>query len=310
MDQQRELERQRVAVGTLINLLKEYNDIVERKVVDKSNQHLEFLLAGKNTEIIAQRDLIWDIDRYSSLSLTCDPDYFLEALASNIKGSVISFQTWVRKTENKEKARIISYLNYLKNDYENNASLISEQETIFRNILDTETLLKVRSMKLFSCLNEERPTPLFLSLARSSNKGTNLSGILKDDGSPFLSEGERIEGVVSYFERIYKKDVNACDYNNCIEKFLGEEILNSPVVSNSNLTPVERNELDCPLTIDELDESLEKCNIRSAPGIDGLSNAFIKKYWQYFRVPLFNYANDCFLNPTLPGVPGNLFCLG
>jgi hypothetical protein len=53
-----------------------------------------------------------------------------------------------------------------------------------RNILDTETLLKVRSMKLFSCLNEERPTPLFLSLARSSNKGTNLSGILNDDGSP------------------------------------------------------------------------------------------------------------------------------
>ncbi len=114
VEQQRELARQRVAVGTLINLLKEYNDIVERKVVDKYNQHLEFLLAGKNTEIIAQRDLIWDIDRYSSLALTCDHDYFLEVLASNIKGSVISFQTWVRKTENKEKARIISYLNYLK----------------------------------------------------------------------------------------------------------------------------------------------------------------------------------------------------
>ncbi len=30
VDQQRELARQRVAVGTLINLLKEYNDIVER----------------------------------------------------------------------------------------------------------------------------------------------------------------------------------------------------------------------------------------------------------------------------------------
>jgi hypothetical protein len=56
----------------------------------------------------------------------------------------------------------------------------------------------------------------------------------------------------------------------------------------------ERNLLDAPLTIEELDASLEKCNIRSAPGIDGMSNAFIKKYWQYFRIPLFNYANACF----------------
>ncbi len=70
-------------------------------------------------------------------------------------------------------------------------------------------------------------------------------------------------------------------------------------MNNSKLTLVERNELDCPLTIDELDVSLEKCNIRSAPGIDGLSNAFIKKYWQYFSVPLFNYANDCFLKKRL-----------
>jgi hypothetical protein len=45
------------------------------------------------------------------LTLTWNHDYFLEALASNIKGSVISFQTWVRKTENKEKARIIANLN-------------------------------------------------------------------------------------------------------------------------------------------------------------------------------------------------------
>jgi hypothetical protein len=70
VDPQRELARQRVAVGTLINLLKEHNDLVERKTEDRDNQHLDFLLAGKNTEIVAQLELIWDIDRYSSLTLT------------------------------------------------------------------------------------------------------------------------------------------------------------------------------------------------------------------------------------------------
>jgi hypothetical protein len=94
-DPQRQLVRQRVAVGTLIRLLKEFNDLTERKMSDKLNQHLDYLLAGKSTEITAQRDLIWSIDRFCSLKLTCDHDFFLEALASNIKGSVISFQSWV-----------------------------------------------------------------------------------------------------------------------------------------------------------------------------------------------------------------------
>jgi hypothetical protein len=190
-DPQRQLERQRVAVGTLIRLLKEFNELTERKISDRMNQHLDFLLAGKSTEISAQRDLIWSIDRFCSLKLTCDHDFFFEALASNIKGGVISFQSWVKKTENIEKSLIVSQLNNLCKEYENNSAQIAELENRLKNTLDTETLLKVRSMKHFSCLNDERPTPLFLSLARSSNKSTNLSLIRKDDGSCYSSETEK-----------------------------------------------------------------------------------------------------------------------
>jgi hypothetical protein len=155
-------------------------------------------------------------------------------------------------------------------------------------------------MKLFSCLNDERPTPLFLSLARSSNKSTNLSLIRKDDGSCYSSESEKIEGIVSYYEKIYRKPAgDRNNLTNCIDDFLGSEILASPIVSNSRLSQSERDTLDRPLTIDELDDSMESCNIRSAPGIDGLSNAFIKKYWQFFRIPLFNYANECFTKKRL-----------
>ncbi len=84
-------------VGTLIRLIKEFNELTERKMSDRSNQHLDFLLAAKSTEISAQRDLVWSIDQFCSLKLTCDHDFFFEALASNIKGSVISFQSWVKK---------------------------------------------------------------------------------------------------------------------------------------------------------------------------------------------------------------------
>jgi hypothetical protein len=39
---------------------------------------------------------------------------------------------------------------------------------------------------------------------------------------------------------------------------------------------------------------MENANSKSAPGLDGLSMEFIRKFWKFLRGPLFNYANCCF----------------
>jgi hypothetical protein len=294
------LATQKIEVGNFVRLCKEYNALVERTVKEKNNNLLSLLIAEKDTEINLQREKIWSVDRYSRLTLTCDNDFFFEALASNIKGQVISFQSWVKKVENSEKASIITKLNKLKVDYNSNTEEIASLERQLNVLIDAKTMLKVRSMKLFSCLNSEKPTPIFLSLARSSNAGTNLSCICKDDGSAYNSPKSKTEGIVSYCENIYRKPTSdMTDYSRCIENFLGQDIVLHPIVRNSLLTSDERTLLDTPLTIDELDISIEKCNMRSAPGIDGFSNAFIKKYWQFFRLPLLNYATECFRKKKL-----------
>jgi hypothetical protein len=155
-------------------------------------------------------------------------------------------------------------------------------------------------MKLFSCINSEKPTPIFLSLARASNSSSRLENILDEQGSPFASESARTDSIVSYYEKIYKKpEDDISSYGGCIEDFLGPDILNHPVVSNSKLTDIEKNTLDAPLTVDELDQSIDKCNIRSAPSIDGFSNMFIKQYWRYFRIPLYKYALCCYNKGSL-----------
>jgi hypothetical protein len=187
----------KIEVGNFIKLCKDHNALVERKVNEKNSNLLSLLLAEKDTEINLQRDKIWNVDRYSRLLLTCDHDFFFEALASNIKGQVISFQTWVKKVENMEKSSIITKLNKLKVDYTTNSDEITRLEGQLNALIDAETLLKVRSMKLFSCLNAEKPTPIFLRLARSSNAGTNLSCICKDDSSPYSTVHQRLRRKVS-----------------------------------------------------------------------------------------------------------------
>jgi hypothetical protein len=150
-------------------------------------------------------------------------------------------------------------------------------------------------MKLFSCLNSEKPTPIFLSLARSSNSSSKLENILDDSGMPFSSDCARMERIVRYYEDIYaRQDSDLTSYDNCINEFLGDELVSHPLIQNSKLSEVERATLESPLTVDELDKSIDKCNLRSAPGIDGFSNMFIKKFWAYFRIPLHRYALCCY----------------
>jgi hypothetical protein len=61
----------------------------------------------------------------------------------------------------------------------------------------------------------------------------------------------------------------------------------------------EREYLERALTLGEFDRAMEKAKINTSPGIDSISNRFIKKFWHIFRVPLFNYANCCYEKGTL-----------
>ncbi len=73
------------------------------------------------------------------------------------------------------------------------------------------------------------------------------------------------------------------DLQGCIERFLGDDILEHPLVRNLKLSDTEKNRLDTEISIDELDSALEGANPNSAAGIDGISTKFIKRYWQFFR---------------------------
>jgi hypothetical protein len=117
-------------------------------------------MCGKNTEITILKDTFLDVDTIVQLKLSAESDFFLESLMSNVKGNVISFQQWLKKTENSLKSTLVGRLNTLKLDYNNNLEQIALIEDQLQAIIDKELCVKVKSMKIFECLNAEKPTPL------------------------------------------------------------------------------------------------------------------------------------------------------
>jgi len=289
------LQQEKEKVGHFLLLITQFNSLNEQLSLDPSNNLIALEVAAKNTEISIARENLLNWDTVTQLKLSTGSDTFLEVLMGNVKGNVISFQQWVRKTENSLKSRLVKRLNDLKLNYEQNCNEISAIEDQLTGIVDKELIEKAKTMRLFESINAEKPTPIFMSLARCRSTSKKLSSIKQDDGSPYNSREQQIEGIVSYYEKLYKKPVNErINYEGCIEEFLGPDIVNSTLVQGSLLTVNERNELDRPLTIDEIDKSMEKANFKSAPGIDGISNTFLKKYWRYFRHALYNFAVCCY----------------
>jgi hypothetical protein len=191
----------------------------------------------------------------------------------------------------------LSYNNWSQrgNGYVANFLEIQEIERKLNEIEERANADKVVNYLKTDILDKEKITPHFLRIAKTVSNDS-LEKIRKDDGTVFPSKTEQEAHIVKFYKDLYSlPEVMPEDFTNCIENFLGPEICQHPVVTNSKLNEDEKNNLESPLNISELDESVTKLNLRSAPGIDGVSNRFIAN----FREPLHSYAIKCIDNGRL-----------
>jgi len=158
---------------------------------------------------------------------------------------------------------------------------------------------EIENLSSFEYLNDEKITPYYVSLAKCNKATATTDSICNDDGYPFTVAAERNEYVRNFYANLYKiPQGQEPAAEGCIEEFLGPEICNSAIVRDSKIPLNKRNELEQPITIEELDISAAQGN-RSAAGMDGLSNCFIKKFWALLRVPLHRYLNHSLENGSL-----------
>jgi len=185
----------------------------------------------------------------------------------------------------------------LKRNFDINFDEIFKIEKKLAKIRDEELRDKLMDLKIFECLNAERSSPHFLDIAKKSKKESSIENIKDDDGNDFVDETAREAHIVGFYEKLYEQDLRV---HGSIEDFLGPDIIQRPQIRASKLTEDERDRLDSPLLIEELDKALKQVNIKSAPGVDGYSYRFIKKFWSIFRTPLFNCATESLETGNLP----------
>jgi exonuclease III len=229
-------------------------------------------------------------------------DLFFEVLLNNIKNELISYQSYVFRFIGSKKKHLSDELrrNLADPDPVRNYAIIFDIEKKLQVISEREIESALEFHPTFEHLNGEKMSPNFLRLAKTVTDPADISLIKDDFNHDFISDRSREDYIVNYYSNIYSLPENApVNFDGLIENFLGNEICNNPIVLGSKLSHDESAALDAELTVAELDKAASECKTRSAPGIDGFSNGFIKKYWQFFRFPLLDCAKTCFRKKAL-----------
>jgi hypothetical protein len=225
--------------------------------------------------------------------LNIEDDIFMECLINTIKNETISYQIFIKKNSKKQKRRLIERIENLKKNSEPGNDEILALESILNRQIDLELRSEIENLNSFEYLNDEKITPYFVSLAKNNKAAATTDAICDDNGIPFNSSAERNSFVRNFYANLYKIPAGQAEnVEGCIEEFLGPDIVNSRLVQDSKISLNQKLDLETDFTIEELDVSAMQGN-RSAAGMDGLSNCFIKRYWHYFRKPLLRYLTRC-----------------
>jgi hypothetical protein len=184
-------------------------------------------------------------------------------------------------------------LRVLKENYTENSRNINAIEQLLNNLVEADLKESILRNKKFEVLNDEKMTSHFSALTKICSSDDKISDICNDNGADFSNTKDRAAYIESYYKEVYKKPPTPPLEQNCIQNFLGD-VAAHPTVTGAKLTFDEQQELDRPLSLDELEKSIQKANMKSAPGADGISNIFILHFWDLLKQPLLKYAQKCF----------------
>jgi hypothetical protein len=212
-----------------------------------------------------------------------------------VKNELLTYQIFLNRYLGREKKNLIARITLLSSDYINNIQEIGEVERKLRLLSEQEIESALIQHPVFEHLNGEKMSPYFLKLAKGAKKTASLLQVVDDDGNRHETNRDCKEYITKYFEKIYKApEAMPLNFTGVIERFLGPEICNSRIVLDCKISDRESALLDRDISLLELDSAVKDGKLRTASGMDGFSNFFIKKFWSHLRIPLHNYALCCF----------------
>ena len=197
-----------------------------------------------------------------------------------------------------------------------NVNLILEKEEELDIVINQVCSQEAEKMSVFRLINDEKPTKAMISLEKKLGGYCNINKINKPNPdfipphrggahceitnpkSLLLSNPKHVREYMRHFmQNIYLKQEGLNTGINDLRAFLGsgndQRVLDA--LDSRRLTEEERDSLEGEISKDELTTQLFKhMKATSAPGIDGFTVAWVRKFWPDLEDVCFRAINNCY----------------
>ena len=227
-------------------------------------------------------------DYGENLEISISSTLFLETLLCQLRGQIIKFSKYLKKKETEAEKSLVSSIKTLQEEIDSNNDNIFKKNSLRDLSLQLENLrekkIKGSIVRSRASLidNWEKPSKYFLNLEKRNHVNKNIPSLL--DGDNEITDSEQILNLQRHFYADLYSSKHTVSLEN--SKF-SEHLENIPKLSKIN-----REQLEKPYTIEELQFSISSSKLNKAPGPDGFSNEFFKFFSKQLQFWIFRYFNE------------------
>ena len=252
--------------------------------VNKINNIIQDVVAQYVVPVYA-REFILCNDNYEHLSFTINYDLFLETLLLRIRGETIKYSSYVKKQQSILEEQIIEDIKNLENSSAPFSETVYHKKEVLEN-LRTEKMKGhfVRSRTQWAT-EGEKPTKYFCSL-ENKNFIEKTVKCLKVKDTYITEQKQILHEMKAFYSQLYSNRDQELTKPNLNDLFQDIDI--------RKLTPSEANELEGPITLDELSSTLKNMKSNKTPGIDGFPSEFFKVFWSRIKIFVLKAINFSF----------------
>jgi hypothetical protein len=230
-------------------------------------------------------------------NFSVNPDILLQTITNNI---VIAVSQHQKLLKNKQRELIQN----LTKSHDRHIKIgeltrAGELRSEINNIREKNVVNILRNNRYYNILVNERASKSFCSLGKVRNSKESLDVICDQNSEPFLSDEARETYMSKSLGSIYNKKNSSVSIND----FMGD-LRNDARVPK--LSEIDKNILDMPLTVDELNTAFRRSNKKSAGGGDLITYNLLKHFFYDINEIILDAFKKMIENGKLSGQFSNV----
>ena len=135
----------------------------------------------------------------------------------------------------------------------------------------------------------DAPSKFFFSLEKKKGQSRFFHALRSENGHLLTDTSEIRQRAVAFYAHLYKSEYSE-----------DEEAFDSFCSGLPKVSEEASNELEAPLTVEEVYAALQSMKGGKAPGIDGLPPDFFKVFWNELKEDILDVFNESFVDSFLP----------